>query len=430
MSNSPIALRRASPPQTVLRRLKFGVGSIGTGIFFVVPGVLLLYYLTTVVHVPPAFAGLIILTPKILSIFTDPIVGHVSDHVKIRSEAHRRWFMFTGAVASGLGLWAIFTLPARISGGGWLAGGLYLVSVFGFSFFAVPYSALPADLEPSVAERRGLVSTRIAISFAGGMIGAVAAPIIVGWAGYAGMGLTLGLICFGAVTLCVSTYSASHGRNLTPSAPEKLSLSGLADRTYLRVLAGFVLLVVSSTTVNAAMPFLVEGLFKKSSAALGTALLVNTGFGLVSTVLWPMLLKEIGQTLAWRVAAALMITSVGCLALSGGPNPIFVGGLVLGGLGFGGVQITGFVALADAANRSEALGRSGSGVLTGLWLAGEKIGSALGPLLVGIVMQIAMLPGGSSREALSVAIGILPAILSGTAALVLWRRSEDATTTD
>lgn len=424
MSNSPLALSRAGNTGTLVRRLKFGIGSIGTGIFFVVPGVLLLYYLTTVVHVPPALAGMIILTPKILSIFTDPVVGHASDQVKIGGESHRRWFMFTGAVASGLGLWAIFTLPPRLPGGGWLAAVLYLLSVFGFSFFAVPYSALPADLEPSVSERRGLVSTRIAISFAGGLIGAVAAPIIVGWAGYAGMGLSLGLICFAAVTVCVTTYAANPSRKIASPAPERLSFSGLADKAYLRVLGGFVLLVISSTTVNAALPFLIQGLFKQPSASLGEALLVNSGFGLVSTVFWPTLLKQIGQALAWRLAAFLMIVGVTFLALSGGPNPVFVAGLILGGLGFGGVQITGFVALADAANRSEAQGRSGSGVLTGLWLAGEKVGSALGPLLVGIVMQIAMLPGGSQRTALTVAIGVLPAALCAAASLVLWRHSE------
>ena len=394
-----------------VRQLSFGVGSLGTGIFFVVPSVLLLYYLTTAVHVAPALAGLMILTPKIVSIFSDPIIGHISDHVKVKGESHRRWFMFVGAIASGLGLWAVFTLPTRLPAGGWIAAVLYFVSVFGFSFFAVPYAALPADLEDSEIRRRGLVSTRIAISFIGGLIGAAVAPVILGWGGYSVMGLAVGSVCFIAITVCITSYTCNREGGVR-TTPTRLSLSGLSDRPYLTILISFVLLVLASSSVSAALPFLVQGLYKLPPAALGTALFVNVGAGLLATMIWPFGLKHIGQPNAWRLAATLMVLGDLLVALAGSPNVIFQLGLVLGGAGFGGVQVIGFVSLAASANRVEAAGRSGSGILTGLWLAGEKVGSALGPMVVGIVMQFVASPGGPSRLALVLAIGILPGVLT------------------
>src|SRR5215470_7923505 len=104
---SSLEAARLENRDILARRLTFGVGSIGTAIVYIVPSTLLLYYLTTSVHVPPAFAGLLILAPKIISIFTDPIVGHVSDRLKARSEMHRRMFMFVGALSAAIGLWAV-----------------------------------------------------------------------------------------------------------------------------------------------------------------------------------------------------------------------------------------------------------------------------------------------------------------------------------
>ena len=109
MSSLSLATSREEIRGVIARRITFGVGSLGTGTFTVVPSILLLYYLTTYVHVQPAFAGLVVLTPKIVSIFTDPVIGHLSDRLKAKSELHRRCFMLVGAFAAGFGLWSVFT---------------------------------------------------------------------------------------------------------------------------------------------------------------------------------------------------------------------------------------------------------------------------------------------------------------------------------
>ena len=144
-------------------------------------------------------------------------------------------------------------------------------------------------------------------------------------------------------------------------------------------------------------------------------------------MIWPLVLRRVGYRLSWLLAAGLMIIGGAFVALAGTPNWAFQTGLVLTGIGYAGVQVVGFVALADAANRSEATGLSGSGILTGLWLAGEKVAAALGPLLAGLTMQFAVLPGGSTRTALIIAIGLLPAALAVAAMVVLARDGEQIT---
>ncbi len=424
MSSSVSAVSQTDDRGIIARRLTFGVGSLATGVFTTVPSILLLYYLTTHVRVQPAFAGVIVVTPKLVSIFTDPIVGHLGDRIKARGEASRRWFMSIGALSAGLGLWSVFSLTTRVANGGWLAAILYFACVLGFSFFAVPYVALPADIEESAVGRRGLVSTRMIFAFGGGLVGAVAAPVLVGWTGYGGMGMAVGLFCAATVGLCVSTYAGSRHLTLSRSSIQPLSMAALSDRRYQQMLTGFVLFVTASSSVSAALPFLVEGLFRQPASALSEALLVNVGAGLAATMLWPLLLRRVGYGTAWQLAGGLMVAGVAFMATAGSINLAFHAGLIFGGLGFAGVQVVGFVALADAANRAESSGRSGSGIMTGLWLAGEKVGFAVGPLLVGLVMQFVVVPGSSTRAALIIATGVLPAGLAAIAMLALSYRGK------
>ena len=57
----------------------FGIGSLGTGLFSTVPSFLLLYFMTEVLGVRPALAGVAVFTPKIWSIVTDLLMGALSD---------------------------------------------------------------------------------------------------------------------------------------------------------------------------------------------------------------------------------------------------------------------------------------------------------------------------------------------------------------
>ncbi|MFN5723186.1 MAG: MFS transporter, partial [Betaproteobacteria bacterium] len=59
--------------------LLYALGSIGTGLFSSVTGVLLLFYVTDTLGVPPALAGLALFLPKAWDVLFDPLVGAASD---------------------------------------------------------------------------------------------------------------------------------------------------------------------------------------------------------------------------------------------------------------------------------------------------------------------------------------------------------------
>ncbi len=60
-------------------KLSFGIGDIASNFFIVTTGMYLLYFLTNVVGVNPALAGVMLLIPKLWDVILDPIMGAISD---------------------------------------------------------------------------------------------------------------------------------------------------------------------------------------------------------------------------------------------------------------------------------------------------------------------------------------------------------------
>ena len=78
-----------------------GLGSVATGAFGTVPGLLLLPYLTDRLGVAAGLAGLIVLLPKAWDVLLNPIAGRVSDR-STHPDGRRRPFLVR-AGAEGIG---------------------------------------------------------------------------------------------------------------------------------------------------------------------------------------------------------------------------------------------------------------------------------------------------------------------------------------
>ncbi|NQT97787.1 MAG: MFS transporter, partial [Candidatus Marinimicrobia bacterium] len=60
-------------------KIGYGIGDIGSNIFIVTTGMFLLFFLTNILGVEPALAGLVLLLPKLWDVISDPIMGAISD---------------------------------------------------------------------------------------------------------------------------------------------------------------------------------------------------------------------------------------------------------------------------------------------------------------------------------------------------------------
>src|SRR5258705_9813880 len=86
-------------------RAGYALGSLVTGAFGTVPGLLLLPYLTDTLGVAAGIAGLLVLAPKAWDVLINPVAGRISDRTRTSLGA-RRPFLLGG----GLALAALFAL--------------------------------------------------------------------------------------------------------------------------------------------------------------------------------------------------------------------------------------------------------------------------------------------------------------------------------
>jgi len=94
MSTDAPALSRRTVAQ-------YAVGSLGTGGFGTLPGLVLTYYLTDDLGVTALLAGIIVTVAKVWDVVIDPVIGALSDRDLAR-HGNRRRLMLIGALA----LWA------------------------------------------------------------------------------------------------------------------------------------------------------------------------------------------------------------------------------------------------------------------------------------------------------------------------------------
>ena len=72
------------PRLSTSTKIGYAFGSVGTGGFSTVPGLLLLYYLTDELGVTALVAGMVVLLPKAWDVVLNPLVGNWSDHTQSR----------------------------------------------------------------------------------------------------------------------------------------------------------------------------------------------------------------------------------------------------------------------------------------------------------------------------------------------------------
>lgn len=79
-------------------RFGYSLGSLATGAFGTVPGLLLLPYLTDTLAVSASVAGLLVLLPKAWDVLFNPVAGRISDRTTGRLGA-RRPYLIGGGIA-------------------------------------------------------------------------------------------------------------------------------------------------------------------------------------------------------------------------------------------------------------------------------------------------------------------------------------------
>lgn len=406
--------------------LSYGVGSIGTGVYATVPGLLLLFYLTDVLGVGAGLASLVLFVPKIWDAWLNPVVGTWSDR-----RGSRRPFLLAGALSLPVLFVLLFSAPDLGEGGTALyVGVVYTLAMSAFAFFQIPYISMPAEMTDDYHERTRLMSIRMVLLTVGILLGGALAPAISGGKqggrhGYSVMAVVIGVLLAAAMLAC---WRGTAGARTAPAA--------VGDRVTLRsqgrIIAanpGFLALVLAYSVQAIAISAMLAGAPYVATYVLGDSGLAAVLF--VFLVAPAALVMPLWRRLSLRrgklpcYAAASLLYGVVAATLAFGrvePRSVVYLQVALLGVGYAGMQLFPYSMLPDAVSADpRAASEARAGVYTGVWQGVETIGYAVGPALyggalalTGFVSSSADKPVAQPASALTgvaLAFSLLPAVL-------------------
>jgi len=429
---------------------RYATGSLGTGGFATLPGLVLVYYLTDSLGVTALAAGAIVTVAKIWDVLIDPVIGGISDRSLAHSGTRARTmvigaiglplaFLLTFAVPAGLG-----PLPAAI----WVLIAFMAAATF-FSLFQVPYIALPAELTDDYRERTRLLTWRVVVLTVAILLFGAGGPELRALfpddplMGYLVMAAVAAVV-LGAAML-VSAGVAPR-RPLLPVRPgasiAEHYRGGIAvlrqSQPFRALLATFMLQGLATGLMLAAAQYVARWVLDDETAVtqLFVALIAPA---LLMAPVWKLIADRIGKERAFRLASAVFLLATLILAaMVWLPGWWIVAPVALAGAAYAGMQTLPMAMLPDviAYDRSRSGGANRSGVFGGVWTAGETTGMALGGTVLALVLTVTgyletragqeVVQPDAAVVGIAVSFSILPALLMllSLAALARYRLRE------
>ncbi|MBN9609358.1 MAG: MFS transporter [Actinobacteria bacterium 69-20] len=449
-------------------RIGYAAGSLATGAFGTVPGLLLLPYLTDTIGIGAALAGVLVLLPKAWDVVFNPVAGRLSDRTTGPRGPRRPYLLYAG-LGTAILFALMFAHPSfgRTGVAIWVVV-LFLATATTYALYQVPYVALPTEMTSDPAERTRLMTRRIAVLAIAILISGAGAPAIRdaagGVNGYRLVGLAVGgLIAIGAVWAFLGTARAPIGTPRPSAVGWRQTVAAVRSAPrFARLWIVFVIQAVGIGTMLAGVDYLAR-------VVLGSAGMSSVLFAaFVAPALLVMPLWQLAAARYSKVAcyvAASVLFAAGALGIIGvtlftsyqsfiavsiiGPNgeelnhgtfhgpptAVVIALVVIIGIGYAGQQVFPLSLLADISAEAETeSGGKRAGVFAGVWTAGETFGLALGPGIYGIVLAIGgyLSATAANRQpmsaAMAIAVGftVIPAVCV-LVALPLLRRVSTST---
>ncbi|MGQ4336973.1 MFS transporter [[Kitasatospora] papulosa] len=430
---------RAAPPLPRTVRIGYGLGSLCTGTFATVPGLILLYYLTDVLAVPAAVAGAAVFLPKAWDVLINPLVGALSDRSRLRG-GPRRPFLLIGACTLPPLFALIFAAPPLrgAPAAGYVAA-LFLLAATAYAVFQVPYVTMPAEMTEDPGERGRVLGWRVGFLGVAILLSGALAPAIAHADGdtpgsYRLMGVAV------AVLLAVGMFGAWSATRRAPAVARGEAEPSLrAQLAAARSSRPFLHLAGMWTLQALAIGVMLAGVQYFATYTLGSAGAVTPLFAcligplVLFMPLWNRLARRKGVTYAQWCASLLYTAGAVLLAFTGSGGPaVGYAAVVLVGIAYAGLQLLPLTMLADTlAADAAATGRRRAATFTGLWTAAETLAFALG---AGVFATVLAVTGFRSSDAahqveqpdaaltgITAGMSVLPALLAAASLVLLSR---------
>jgi len=297
-------------------------------------------------------------------------------------------------------MWWFFSAPRFATEAGgvlWAALVLCLLNT-AFTVVNIPYGSLTPELTKDYTERNSLNGFRFSFAVIGTILGAAVVLPVVGLAGentrlgFSYVGFLFGLVM--ALSILTTFFSVreqdrSHEAPLSERFFETF-MSVFKNGTYVRLLVVYACNLTGVTFVQTILVYYFKYLYRNEGMTT-IAMICLLVTAMVCIPVSVLLAKKTGKKRLYQIA--LGIIAVGCMA-------VFLFGHILGmyftlavmvfaGIGIGFSYVPPFSMLPDVIEVDAVrTAKRKEGAYYGMWTFVSKIGIALAPALVGLVLSL------------------------------------------
>lgn len=376
----------------------YGVGQVGGQILRDTPALILPIYMTTVLGMEPALAGLAIMIAKFWVVLADPVSGVLSDKAQSRW-GRRRPFILAGGLVAALSFILLFFVPSfqqQFTLFIYMTV-IYLLMNTGYSLFSVPYLTMASEMSDDPNERTTLLSFRNGCLAIGLIMGGALAPKIVAWAtaagataaqGYQWMGLAMGAVIAGSTLWVFLGTARAPARAATEASvplAEQLRIAW-RNRPFVVLIAANIVQYVSAGIGYAGGFFFFAYAFGLGYGAFDVIPIWIIIISVASIAAMPGLVwasARFGKMTVYKWSLILYALTIQFYFLADADS-LWIVWLIAVGIGVfnGGFILMSFSVLTDTINYDRMQsGISREGALSAVYSAVDKIGNALGSAL-------------------------------------------------
>jgi GPH family glycoside/pentoside/hexuronide:cation symporter len=370
---------------------------IGERMFRDTPALLLLVFMTNYLGIPAYIAGISVFIPKFVVVFLDPLVGIFSDGIR-SSWGRRRPLMFVGALLTSASFFLMFYVP-HIDNVIWRAAYMSMTITLAFiayALFSVPYLTMASEMTANKAEHTKLMSVRVTFMAIGLTMGANAGAIVQygggGLEGYRFMAMVFAVIC--VVTMLLTVFGTARARQF---APDGAALGLIAqfrlarrNRRYMLLLAVNAFQKLGEGIGYGSFAYFIVYYVHQSMSDMGLVVVGTLTGQIISQPFWIWLNSRTTRPVVYTIGIAAWVLALFVwLLLADAPMWMLIAMGIWSGISAGGFLGVLLMMLADSISHdAEATGIKREGTFSGIWLATEKVGFALGALIVGVVLEL------------------------------------------
>ena len=399
-----------------LAKFIYGSGDLGFSLVGTIIGAYFLFFLTDVVGIKPAVAGIAILIGRTWDYLNDPLIGHLSDRTRSKW-GRRRPFLLFGALPFALAFTLMWYRPPFDSQ---IALAVYYAAAYvlfdaAATFVYMPYFALTPELTENYDERTSLTSYRMFFSILGSLVAFTVPLMIVGsfTPENSGKVLLMGAIFgLGSALPLLLVFFNTREREVFVAQERPKFLESLKaafkNKPFIFGAIIYLLTWVCMDILQTILLFFIKYVLKlEGMSDIIMALIFVTA--IIALPFWEYASRKLNKRMAyvygvafWAVAQILLIT-VGPMV----PMPVLVLLCIMAGIGVSAAHVLPWAILPDAIEWDEyKTGKRHEGMFYSLVTLMGKIASSIAIPLTAIMLDVTGYIPNALQQPASALLGI------------------------